>query len=153
MFSLDFGILIFRLLPSYMRKVLLIAYLRLLVSPIEQLKARFDTQRNTNLYKLQWGRSKIAVTNLLRTEFNDDTIELVTLQVQNAEYVVSPKSYNTSTPRLGIAYLRPASAAVTLIETQLQVRAPGFVQAEEDKLKAILKDYLHVGFTYTINYV
>ncbi|GAA4825625.1 hypothetical protein [Algivirga pacifica] len=152
MFDLDSELLSYRSLPPKLREKL-IAFVRVLITPLVALKALLISFRNTTTYKLSWGRSKISVETLLRQEFDDDEIYITTVLVNYDEFLLSPSSYKSMTPRLGSSYLRTSGEGVSLEQAQLTVQIPSYLSSQEDKLKAILQDYLHAGFIYEIQYV
>ncbi|MEH0154688.1 hypothetical protein V6R21_19095 [Limibacter armeniacum] len=158
MFDIDFSLITYRLLPSFLRKGTLLSWIYLLVHNIKILTADFKLFRSQVKDELIWGRSKLAVETLARERFNNQNIFLVTQLVELDEFLVFPPEYRSLTPLVaekGVAKVkvRPPGEAIDLFRTQLTVQVPVALQPQENEIKVFLSRYLHVAVIYEIEYI
>lgn len=158
MFDIDFKVFSFRALPSFLRKTIFVQWGYLLVHHIGILQSELLSFRAATKEKITWGRSKLSVETLIRQKFNETQISLITQIVDNEEFMVFPPEYSALTPFIdvpdkGKVKVRLPNDFIDLEKPQLLVQVPLYLQIQEDAIRAFLKDYLHVGIIYKIDYI
>lgn len=69
-FNIDFEKLVWWLIPTFLRKPIIYAYVKALVNPAAQLHQEFLNNRQSNLYKLSHNSQVFSIENVLNDKFD-----------------------------------------------------------------------------------
>lgn len=156
-FLINIDIFIKMLFPRRWQKLVMMAWLKSIISPIKRMNTEFDTNREQNLYRLGKGPQVVHIEAVLndRFDFVDRGIQIVDPETFNPLYIyreseTKPPVYIYTDAELLQAPYIYTDNEINAITVDFVVRVPVAVVFDTDELKALVDRYRLPGKVYTI---
>lgn len=157
-FNIDYGKLVRLLLPIKLRQPKMIAWLKALTWPVQQLYSEFKRNRSANLYRLKITPQVVYLERLL-----NDRYDVAERRIKVIDSVYHDPTYIYTKAENKPKYLRRKSEAVFMYlfrksETALDpadftIEIPAEIEFQEPELRGIIDGYKLAGKTYSIDRV
>jgi hypothetical protein len=139
------------LLPTFLRKARLVAWLQILIAPLEQLQYSFNQKRNSDLVTLTHNGQKCYLRKILNDSF-DQTLRRICIEDMthfNAVYIYTEAE--NQPVYLEEKYLY-TSGEMHVSGVNFSVRIPNTLRARNVEIKAIIEAYKIASKRYIIIY-
>ena len=150
-FELNLRRLVILLLPTFLRKARLVAWLQILIAPLEQLQYSFNQKRNSDLVTLTHNGQKCYLRKILNDNF-DQTLRRIRIEDMthfNAVYVYTE-------PENQPVYLEEkylyTSGEMQVSGVNFSVRIPKTLRTRNVEIKALIEAYKIASKRYIIIY-
>ena len=153
-FSLNLRQLIILLLPTFLRKPCSIAWLQMLIAPVEQLQYNFNEKRKADLVILEHNGQKCYLRKILNDSFDNKLrrIRIEDMPLFNAHYIFTQGEQQP-------LYLTDAAPLHLYAESELQISGVNFsvyipqeLRRREVELRALIDIYKLASKRYIIQY-
>ncbi len=150
-FELNLRRLVILLLPTFLRKARLVAWLQILIAPLEQLQYSFNQKRNSDLVTLTHNGQKCYLRKILNDTFDQGLrrIRIEDMTHFNAVYIYT--SAENQPVYLEEKYLY-TSGEMQVSGVNFSVRIPNTLRAREVEIKALIEAYKIASKRYIIIY-
>lgn len=150
-FELNLRRLVILLLPTFLRKARLVAWLQILIAPLEQLQYSFNQKRNSDLITLTHNGQKCYLRKILNDNF-DQTLRRIRIEDMthfNAVYIYTEAE--NQPVYLEEKYLY-TSGEMQVSGVNFSVRIPNTLRARNVEIKALIEAYKIASKRYIIIY-
>ena len=150
-FELNLRRLVILLLPTFLRKARLVAWLQILIAPLEQLQYSFNQKRNSDLVTLTHNGQKCYLRKILNDSF-DQTLRRIRIEDMthfNAVYIYTEAE--NQPVYLEEKYLY-TSGEMQVSGVNFSVRIPNTLRARNIEITAIIEAYKIASKRYIIIY-
>ena len=150
-FELNLRRLVILLLPTFLRKARLIAWLQILIAPLEQLQYSFNQKRNSDLVTLTHNGQKCYLRKILNDTFDQGLrrIRIEDMTHFNAVYIYTEAE--NQPVYLEEKYLY-TSGEMQVNGVNFSVYIPNELRAREVEIKALIEAYKIASKRYIIIY-
>lgn len=150
-FELNLRRLVILLLPTFLRKARLVAWLQILITPLEQLQYSFNQKRNSDLVTLTHNGQKCYLRKILNDTFDQGLrrIRIEDMTHFNAVYIYTEAE--NQPVYLEEKYLY-TSGEMKVNGVNFSVHIPNGLQAREVEIKALIEAYKIASKRYIIIY-
>ena len=150
-FELNLRRLVILLLPTFLRKARLVAWLQILIAPLEHLQYSFNQKRNSDLVTLTHNGQKCYLRKILNDSF-DQTLRRIRIEDMthfNAVYIYTEAE--NQPVYLEEKYLY-TSGEMQVSGVNFSVRIPNTLRARNVEIKAIIEAYKIASKRYIMIY-
>ena len=150
-FELNLRRLVILLLPTFLRKSRLVAWMQILIAPLEQLQYDFGLKRNSDLVTLTHNGQKCYLRKILNDTF-DQTLRRIRIEDMihfNAVYIYTDSE--NQPVYLEEKYLY-TSGEMQVNGVNFSVHIPNELRAREVEIKALIEAYKIASKRYIIIY-
>ena len=150
-FELNLRRLVILLLPTFLRKARLIAWLQILIAPLEQLQYSFNQKRNSDLVTLMHNGQKCYLRKILNDSF-DQTLRRIRIEDMthfNAVYIYTEAE--NQPVYLEEKYLY-TSGEMQVSGVNFSVRIPKTLRTRNVEIKALIEAYKIASKRYIMIY-
>ena len=150
-FELNLRRLVILLLPTFLRKARLVAWLQILIAPLEQLQYSFNQKRNSDLVTLTHNGQKCYLRKILNDTFDQGLrrIRIEDMTHFNAVYIYTEAE--NQPVYLEEKYLY-TSGEMQVNGMNFSVYIPNELRAREVEIKALIEAYKIASKRYIIIY-
>ena len=150
-FELNLRRLVILLLPTFLRKARLVAWLQILIAPLEQLQYSFNQKRNSDLVTLTHNGQKCYLRKILNDTFDQGLrrIRIEDMTHFNAVYIYTEAE--NQPVYLEEKYLY-TSGEMQVSGVNFSVRIPNTLRARNVEIKALIEAYKIASKRYIIIY-
>ena len=150
-FELNLRRLVILLLPTFLRKARLVAWLQILIAPLEQLQYSFNQKRNSDLVTLTHNGQRCYLRKILNDTFDQGLrrIRIEDMTHFNAVYIYTEAE--NQPVYLEEKYLY-TSGEMQVNGVNFSVYIPNELQAREVEIKALIEAYKIASKRYIIIY-
>ena len=150
-FELNLRRLVILLLPTFLRKARLVAWLQILIAPLEQLQYSFSQKRNSDLVALTHNGQKCYLRKILNDTFDQGLrrIRIEDMTHFNAVYIYTEAE--NQPVYLEEKYLY-TSGEMQVNGVNFSVHIPNELRAREVEIKALIEVYKIASKRYIIIY-
>ena len=150
-FELNLRRLVILLLPTFLRKARLVAWLQILIAPLEQLQYSFNQKRNSDLVTLTHNGQKCYLRKILNDTFDQGLrrIRIEDMTHFNAVYIYTEAENQPI--YLAEKYLY-TSGEMQVNGVNFSVYIPNELRAREVEIKALIEAYKIASKRYIIIY-
>ena len=158
-FEVDWDKLNLLLLPTFLRKPVLFAFLKAATAPVWTIYTRFFNQRTETLFLLRYDTSKGNVERVLRIKFNDDGIYIINNNnVDNALYLdfyldgyLSGQGYVVETITAYLEEYLPFELEVPVMKPDFTIMVPLSTYNESaDEIRRYAAHFVLPGFYFDV---
>lgn len=153
-FDLDFRKLVVLLLPTFLRKPRSIAWLQVLIAPLEQLQYEFKLKRHADIIALEHNGQKCYLRKILNDNLDNELrrIRIEDMLLSNALYIFTegenaPLYLSDDTP----IYLHTESE-MQVSGVNFSVHIPLELRSREVEVRALIDTYKLASKRYNIQY-
>ena len=150
-FELNLRRLVILLLPTFLRKSRLVAWLQILIAPLEQLQYSFNQKQNSDLVTLTHNGQKCYLRKILNDTFDQGLrrIRIEDMTHFNAVYIYTEAE--NKPVYLEEKYLY-TSGEMQVNGVNFSVYIPNELRAREVEIKALIEAYKIASKRYIIIY-
>ena len=162
MYNINWRLLIFRVLPTFLRNKInfWVEWVYTLAFPMVQLHQEFLQFRNDSILELHFNAQTLLLEKLLNDKFSVTTINIIN-NISSAgltvlyPYVfgidsplIYPHSFNIFSP-----VILPFALQPSINSFNFTIEVPTALTTQEEVFKALVNKYNHSGFSYNIVYI
>lgn len=155
MFDIDFSKLIHSLLPSFLRKPVLHAWLMVLITPLQTLYQAFLSYRNATLASANINGQVLSLEYMLNLKYYDDG-SLSHIHITDGDFIPKFYLYNKKDNKPTILWNDGEADPVYLFNGgevssyDFEVWVPVALEFNEDEMSALINKHKAAGFRFII---